>query len=410
MLNLLEISKRMQSCSCLLIVRLLGLTGQQSTPDVLTFRDRCCQNQNSPSWKVAAKLVNNNLFCNKSGTNVAAIKRNDVYMKRMIIAAVAAFAFLFGSADANAQIKLDQTIPGNNASFIDLGKIGIDAVRTADGGIMTSSEYILYAKTTKDNVFFGIACQPVMGVSELMEVALGKSIDEAKESIDTLIDWLHFSAVGDVTSFVDMEGRNFQLSRKLSEIRVIQLSDGNSQREVACFVRGDILSKAKDKLNIRSATAVYDRLNAMGMENHPFCAWYNETVPQVPRYRIEESTAELEAAEVELMQAMGTSKAEEIQDLHAELEWVRKALTVSRLNDGLPADARDRVKIKAVKSVISVIESELNREQLDNVLIDSAFAALNNYADREVIWSTEREQIEKLWNKYQKKIKGFARC
>ena len=48
MLNLLEISKRMHSCSCLLIVRRLRITGQPSTPGVLTFRRQCCQNQNSP--------------------------------------------------------------------------------------------------------------------------------------------------------------------------------------------------------------------------------------------------------------------------------------------------------------------------------------------------------------------------
>ena len=329
-------------------------------------------------------------------------------MKRIVIV-VAVFTTLLSSICLRAQIKLNQTFPGNNSSFIDLGQVGIDSERN-DGRVVTSREYILYAKTTKDNVFFGIACQPVISPGELIEVALGRSIDEAKSSIDILLDGLHFTTIGDNTSFVDMEGRNFLICRKLSEVRVIQVLEDGNQRPVACFVRGDILNKAKDRLNIKAATAVYDRLIAMGMENHPFCAWYDESVPMVPMYRIEKSTAQLEAAEVDLQDALRNSKAEEFKDLHRELEWTRKALVVSRLNDGVPSGTGDRKKISVVRSVINVIDAELACEQLDFVLIDSAFAALNNFADREIIWSSEREQIEILWNLYQQKLKNTVRC
>lgn len=113
--------------------------------------------------------------------------------------------------NAYSQIKLEESFDNE---LIVIGNISSGAALNALGGTATTQlpEHRLYCRIFKDKTTYGILVSTSNRFDDDFEFALGTDIETAKESINTILDFMKNSDKGKSISLTDEDNRQIQMN------------------------------------------------------------------------------------------------------------------------------------------------------------------------------------------------------
>lgn len=140
------------------------------------------------------------------------------------------FLFVFAmSFTAKAQIVIEESF---NNDLIIIGNISSGAALNALGAMSGSTanleEHKLYCRFFKDKVTYGILIDTRNRMDDDFEFALGTNIEEAKQSISTILDFMENSDKGKSITVSDEDKRRIQINlqnRKGVTLKVLSEDD-----------------------------------------------------------------------------------------------------------------------------------------------------------------------------------------
>ena len=140
------------------------------------------------------------------------------------------FLFVFAmNFTAKAQIVIEESF---NNDLIIIGNISSGAALNALGAMSGSTanleEHKLYCRFFKDKVTYGILIDTRNRMDDDFEFALGTNIEEAKQSISTILDFMENSDKGKSITVSDEDKRRIQINlqnRKGVTLKVLSEDD-----------------------------------------------------------------------------------------------------------------------------------------------------------------------------------------
>lgn len=140
------------------------------------------------------------------------------------------FLFVFAmNFTAKAQIVIEESF---NNDLIIIGNISSGAALNALGAMSGSTanleEHKLYCRFFKDKVTYGILIDTRNRMDDDFEFALGTNIEEAKQSINTILDFMENSDKGKSITVSDEDKRRIQINlqnRKGVTLKVLSEDD-----------------------------------------------------------------------------------------------------------------------------------------------------------------------------------------
>lgn len=149
---------------------------------------------------------------------------------KLVLFLLCMFALSF---NAKAQIVIEETFDND---LIIIGNISSGAALNALGAMSGSTsnleEHKLYCRLWKDKVTYGILIDTRNRVDDDFEFALGTNIEEAKQSIQTILNFMENSDKGKSIKVSDEDGRKIQINlqnRKGVTMKVIDDSEGEDR-------------------------------------------------------------------------------------------------------------------------------------------------------------------------------------
>ncbi len=138
------------------------------------------------------------------------------------------FAFVL-SFTAKAQIVIEETY---NNDLIIIGNISSGAAMNVIGALSGATahleEHKLYCRLWKDKITYGILIDTRNRVDDDFEFALGGNIEEAKQSIATILNFMENSDKGKSIKVSDEDNRKIQINlqnRKAVTLKVLAEDD-----------------------------------------------------------------------------------------------------------------------------------------------------------------------------------------
>lgn len=145
---------------------------------------------------------------------------------KLVLFLLCMFALSF---NAKAQIVIEETFDND---LIIIGNISSGAALNALGAMSGSTsnleEHKLYCRFWKDKVTYGILIDTRNRMDDDFEFALGTNIEEAKQSINTILSFMENSDKGKSITVKDEDQRKIQInlqSRKGVTLKVIDEDD-----------------------------------------------------------------------------------------------------------------------------------------------------------------------------------------
>ncbi len=147
-------------------------------------------------------------------------------MKKLLILIVA-FCGLT-SLSANAQIQIQQSFTNN---LIIIGNItsgeAMNVLSALNGTPTHMAEHKLYCRIFKDKTTYGILVDTENRVDDDFEFALGKNINEAKTSLNTILGFMQSNPLNTSITVKDEDNRTIQINLKTKKGITLQAIDAN---------------------------------------------------------------------------------------------------------------------------------------------------------------------------------------
>lgn len=137
---------------------------------------------------------------------------------------------MFLAATASAQIQVTESF-ANELEI--LGNISSGSAMNALGGEVPIHK--LYKRTFKDRITYGILGQTSNRFSNDMEIALGTTVDETRQSVEALIHLMDAGKKGESITITDVEGRKYQIdwqSKNWVHVQLVQYADNEGLDDV----------------------------------------------------------------------------------------------------------------------------------------------------------------------------------
>lgn len=166
---------------------------------------------------------------------------------------------------ASAQIQMEKTFT-NDLQI--LGKMYVG------GGFMNAlgSEapiHKIYRRVFKDQKTYGILVETSNRFDDYVDIALGTTLEEAKESVEAILNFMQTAELDTSMPITDIEGRRFQLDlirRNWIEIQIIGYAEGDNISDViagSVYLNKSCITKALGIINneLEKEQAQYEKLN-----------------------------------------------------------------------------------------------------------------------------------------------------
>lgn len=180
-------------------------------------------------------------------------------MKKFLFVFISLLTAVFTS---NAQIKIEDTFAND---LVIIGNISsgntLNALAAANGQSSSSQEHKLYCRIFRDKVTYGILVDTQNKFDDDFEFALGTDIEKAKESINSITQFMKTKPVNSSFTAKDEDGRTIQInirSRKQITLEAID-SKGAIVCNKVCLTQAN-LERALKLLDKKAEKKVKDRL------------------------------------------------------------------------------------------------------------------------------------------------------
>ena len=173
-------------------------------------------------------------------------------MKKLILSMIVAFA-CFG---ANAQIVIEETYTND---LIIIGPVSANAALNALSSQGPNlAEHRLYCRVFKDQTTYGILIDSPNSLDDDLELTLGENIEQAQQSIATLLKFLEEKPKNTSVNIKDQKGCTFQLTNVLKNQFAIKVFDANGDVIVTdgCTLTKNNLNRASELLATKAEARV----------------------------------------------------------------------------------------------------------------------------------------------------------